>query len=61
MLDKYCMRIMKNLMFCAFHALILDNNYRNLYLTTTTTHAPTSYDVWQASKPGYIHKILKRK
>lgn len=55
------MRIMKNLMFCAFHALILDNNYRNLYLTTTTTHAPTSYDVWQASKPGYIHKILKRK
>jgi hypothetical protein len=60
MLGKYCMRIMKNLTFCALHALILDNNHRNLYLTSPTTHASTSYDVWKVSKPGYIHQSLKK-
>ena len=54
------MRIMKNLIFCALQALILDNNQRNLYFTSPTTHASTSYDVWKASKPGYIHQNLKK-
>ena len=62
MLGKYCMCIMKkkDLIFFALHSLILDNNHHNLYLTTPTTQAYTNYDVWQASKPGYIHQMLKK-
>lgn len=62
MLGKYCMRIIKKyLIFFALHSLILDNSHHNLYLTTPTFQASTNYDVWQASKPGYIHQMLKKK